>query len=71
VPKAPIFRGTDAVTLFVSVPLLALSFLLYRRGSLRGALLLVGVLGFFLYYSASLAFSDLRLSLYTMPLSCM
>ncbi len=55
--KAPIFRGTDAVTLFTGVPLLALSFLLYRRGSLRGALLLVGVLGFFLYYSASLAFS--------------
>ena len=53
--RAPIFRGTDAVTLFLCVPLLVVALLLYRRGSLRGGLLLVGVLGYFLYNSASVA----------------
>ncbi|RPJ50021.1 MAG: hypothetical protein EHM21_05850 [Chloroflexi bacterium] len=51
--KAPILRGTDAVTLFICIPLLVIALLLYHRGSLRGGLLLVGVLGFFLYISAS------------------
>lgn len=55
--KAPILRGTDAVALFVSLPLLALAFRHYRRGSWRGGLMLVGALSFFLYYGASLAFS--------------
>ena len=55
--KAPILRGTDAVALFAGLPLLAIAFRFYRRGSLRGGLLLVGALSFFLYYSASLAFS--------------
>jgi hypothetical protein len=55
--KAPILRGTDAVAFFVGLPLLATAFLFYRRGSLRGGLLLAGALSFFLYYSASLAFS--------------
>jgi hypothetical protein len=46
--------GTDMVTLFVCLPLLALSAWLYRRGSLRGGFLLTGVLAYFLYYGASL-----------------
>ncbi len=55
--KAPIFRGTDAVALGAGLPLLGLAFRSYRRGSLRGGLILAGVLSFFLYYGASLAFS--------------
>jgi hypothetical protein len=54
--KAPIFRGTDAVTLFVCLPLLAIAFGYYRRDSLKGGLLLSGILSFFLYNSASMAF---------------
>jgi hypothetical protein len=53
--KAPIFRGTDAVTLFVCVPVLFLAILIYRRGSLRGRLFLTSMLAYFLYNSASLA----------------
>jgi hypothetical protein len=48
-------RGTDAVTLFVGVPLLAVAVMLARRGSRRGAVLLVGALASFLYVSASYA----------------
>jgi hypothetical protein len=54
--RAPIFRGTDAVTLFVCVPALLIALARYRRGSLRGRLLLASMLAFFLYNSASLAF---------------
>ena len=54
--KAPIQRGTDAVILFGSVPLLVFAILYYRRGTLRGRLLLASVLSCFLYFSASLAF---------------
>lgn len=50
------FRGTDAITLFVCVPLLLLATLLYRRGSLRGGVLLTGMLSYFLYNGTSLAF---------------
>lgn len=46
--------GTDLVTLFICLPLLALSAWLTRRGSLRGGILLTGVLAYFLYYGASL-----------------
>jgi hypothetical protein len=49
------FKGQDAVTLFLAVPLLALTTVLYRRGSLRGSLLLLGVLTWFLYAYASMA----------------
>ncbi len=45
-------RGTDAVTLALAAPLLLVCTLLYRRGSLRGALLLLGTLGYFLYVYA-------------------
>jgi hypothetical protein len=55
--KAPIQRGTDAVTLFVCLPLLLFAFWRYRRGSLKGGILLIGVLSYFLYDGVSLAFS--------------
>jgi hypothetical protein len=50
--------AADAVTLCVGIPLLLVSVLLYRRGSLRGALLLAGTLGYFLYTYASMSFTD-------------
>jgi len=52
--SAGAIQGADAVTLLVGLPLLAVSFILYRRGSLRGGFLLVSVLAYFLYYGASL-----------------
>ena len=48
-------RGTDAVTLLVALPLLAYATLLYWRGSLRGTLLLLGTLIYFLYVYSSYA----------------
>jgi hypothetical protein len=51
--KAPIFRGTDAVTFFLGVPLLAIAIWLYNRGTLRGELFLAGVLAYFAYNSTS------------------
>jgi len=48
-------RGTDVVTLLIGLPLLALSVLGYRRGSLRWQLVLTGALAYFLYVSASVA----------------
>ena len=48
-------KGTDMVTLFLGIPLLVLSVLLYRCGSLRGGLLLLGALAWFLYTYASYA----------------
>ncbi|MBK8420853.1 hypothetical protein [Candidatus Villigracilis saccharophilus] len=42
-------QGNDIVTLVVGVPLLVVSAWLAFRGSLRGRLLLTGILGFFLY----------------------
>jgi hypothetical protein len=50
------YRAGDAVTLVLGVPLLVLSLLLYRRGSLKGGLLLAGVLAYFLYVYGSMAF---------------
>ncbi|MEA5507218.1 hypothetical protein VB735_29810 [Halotia wernerae UHCC 0503] len=48
-------RGTDAVTLFLAIPLLIICLSFYRRGSLRGALLLIGALFYFLYVYAGFA----------------
>ena len=50
------FAGVDAVTLAVAVPLLVIAVVLYRRGSVRGTLLLTGTLAYFLYTYASMAF---------------
>jgi hypothetical protein len=49
------FRGTDVLTLLVGIPLLLITLFFYRRGSLRGGLLLAGTLVYFLYAYASLA----------------
>jgi hypothetical protein len=54
--RASTFRGTDAVTLFIGVPTLLIALAWYRRGSLRGGLLLTSMLAYFLYNSISLAF---------------
>ncbi len=53
--KAAGNRGTDAVTLVLAVPLLILSLRLYWRGSLKGGLLLLGALAYFLYVYTSVA----------------
>lgn len=49
------YKGQDAVALFVGVPLLIISVLLYQRGFLMGHLLLIGLLGYFLYLYSSMA----------------
>ncbi len=46
----------DVVTLLVGIPLLVLSVIWFRKGSLRGKLLLSGTLAYFLYTYASFAF---------------
>lgn len=48
-------RGTDAVTLFLGIPLLISFLIFHRRGSLRGTLLLIGTLFYFLYVYAGFA----------------
>lgn len=48
-------RGVDAVVLLVGVPLLAASIRIYLRGSLRGKIMLLGSLAYFLYVYATLA----------------
>jgi hypothetical protein len=50
------FRAADAITLVLAIPLLIVSVVLYRRGSLKGGLLLTGVLAYFLYNYGSMAF---------------
>lgn len=59
-----LFRGTDAITLFLSLPLLLVGYLLYRRGSLRGTIFMVGTLMYFLYIGATYTFSVIFNSLF-------
>jgi hypothetical protein len=58
-------QGTDAVVLALGIPLLVLSTVLYRRGSVRGGLLLLGTLFYFFYvytsYSLGVAYNELFL----------
>lgn len=54
---AATFKGLDVVTLTVFVPALAAAYWAFRRGGLRGAVLLTSLLGLFLYNSASVLFS--------------
>ncbi len=49
-------RATDGVMLALGLPLLVVGIVLYRRGSVVGALLLLGALGFSWYVAASYAF---------------
>lgn len=51
------FRGTDAVTLLVSLPLLIVFYLLAWRGSQNAPIAMTGVLFYFLYNSASMTFA--------------
>lgn len=74
-------QANDLVTLLVGLPLLAVSFWLSLRGSLRGKLLLTGTLGFFLYTYITMCFgtayndfflvyvADFSLSLFAFVLS--
>lgn len=61
---APLFKGTDFVTLFISFPLLLASYMAYRRGSWKGNLFLTGVLFYFLYLGATYTFSVIFNSLF-------
>ena len=54
---AALSKGTDAITLFVGVPLLLFGYSLCRRGSLRGGIFLIGMLLYFLYIGVSYTFS--------------
>lgn len=49
------FKGQDAVVLFLGVPLLIITIILALRGSTVGQLLMMGILGYFLYVYASMA----------------
>ena len=48
-------RGGDVTTLFLATPVLLAALFYYRRGSVRGAIVLLGALTHFLYVYASLA----------------
>jgi hypothetical protein len=48
-------QGTDVLNLSLGIPLILATAFIARRGSLRAALLHMGVLGYFLYLYASLA----------------
>jgi hypothetical protein len=50
------FTAGDVITLFLALPILVISFLAYRRGSLKGGLFLTGALAYFLYTYTSLGF---------------
>jgi hypothetical protein len=50
-------RGTDVATLLVEIPVLAAAALVYRRASLRAALVLGAALSYFLYLYASMTFA--------------
>lgn len=50
------FLAADIITLVLAIPVLIISFLMYRRGSLRGGLLLTGALAYFLYNYTSMGF---------------
>lgn len=50
------FTAGDVITLFLAIPILLFSFARYRRGSLKGGLLLTGALAYFLYTYTSLGF---------------
>ena len=50
------FKAGDLITLFLAIPALIISFVLYRQGSMRGGLFLTGTLGYFLYTYTSIGF---------------
>jgi hypothetical protein len=58
------FMAADVVTLVLAIPLLVISTLLYRCGSLKGGFLLSGTLAYFLYTYGSLAFGSMYNNLF-------
>jgi hypothetical protein len=56
--------GTDVITLFVAVPLLLISYMAYRRDSLRGSLFMIGMLLYLLYVGVTYTFSLIFNSLF-------
>lgn len=50
------FTAADVITLVLAIPVLLISINMYRRGSLKGGLLLTGVLAYFLYNYTSMGF---------------
>jgi hypothetical protein len=50
------FMAGDGVVLLLGIPLLVISLLRYHRGSLKGGLLLVGALAYFVYTYGSMTF---------------
>lgn len=52
-----LLRGTDTITLFVGIPLLLISYTLYLRGSLRGSIMMIGMLAYFHYIGITYTFS--------------
>ncbi len=54
--KAPINKGTDAIILFVVVPIFLITTLLLKKDNKKIKLLHLGLVGCFLYYSASISF---------------
>ncbi len=61
---AALFRGTDVITLFVSVPLLLGSYWLHRRGSMRASIFMIGMLTYFLYVGVTYTFSAIFNSMF-------
>jgi hypothetical protein len=56
-PNGAGFKGVDLYILAVCVPLLLIATYLYRRGSLRGGLLLAGTLAYLLYNASHQVFN--------------
>jgi hypothetical protein len=50
------FTAADMITLVLAIPILLISIIMYRHGSLKGGLLLTGVLAYFLYNYTSMGF---------------
>lgn len=61
---AALFKGTDVITLFIGIPLLLISYVFYRRGSLRSNLFMIGILTYFLYVGVTYTFSVIFNSLF-------
>jgi hypothetical protein len=50
------FTAADVITLALAIPILVVSILMYRRGSLAGGLMMTGALSYFLYNYTSMGF---------------
>lgn len=68
-------KAQDAVTLFLGIPLLVFSWILFRKNSIKGKLLLTGTLAYFLYtyisYTFLSAYNELFLIYVTLYSICL